>query len=246
MDYRNQLVDLAEPQRLKLKRIEGEVDELPVVSWNGTRIPIPDMDVHSVALILHGIAGVLSDRASVLFSKVDLAPHFERFDGIAGFGQYVQHRDSIVQWLDEGVSIRPDDIVCQPFSMHADLVRIVHSLVAGINLTVTEETVLMRLQEPVPALLEGRYSGGGRDVRVRLLFQYPRSDRSQLMTVTYQFKESNDVFRVMRDLAVAIAGDAEHSQPISATLVAAILEGDYETAAEVANSEGLEVRSRVQ
>lgn len=127
--------------------------------------------------------------------------------------------------------------------MQDDLARIVHSLVAGINVGITDETVLFRLNSPVPTLLVGSPSADERDALVRYFFQNPESSRSQLVTVTYRFKGFMGVLHWMRSLVAAITRGAQAADAESAELFTAILDGDYDRASSIADSEGLEVRT---
>lgn len=235
------------PQRVESLLVDSELPQFQVVDWNGVQIPIPDVQFDKVVVIPGSLAAVRSESTSVLFSNLDLTPHFQdHFGGIDEFSGHVASGRNIVEWLEDGLALNANDIQCQPESMAADLVRIVHFLVANVTVLVDDETRLMRLNGTNSALLFEDNMPRGESTRVQYIFQRPRSQNIELVTVTYHFEQSSELVPLISAFASAIENAEHQTASDIGDVASAILDQDYEAASSVAKAIGLTVQTGLE
>lgn len=235
------------PQRVEPLVVDSEMPPFQVVAWNGVQIPIPDVQFDKVVLIPGSLASLRSENSSVLFSRLDLTPHFEdHFGDIDEFSGYVASGRNVVEWLEDGLALTANDIQCQPESMADDLVRIVHSLIANVTVLVDDETRLMRLNGTNSALLFGDNMPRGESTRVQYIFQRPRSQNIELVTVTYHFEQSSELVPLISAFASAIENAEHQTASDIGDIASAILDQDYEAASSVAKAIGLTVQTGLE
>lgn len=243
VELRAQLHDLVPiPQALALERKETESQGMRVISWNGIRIPVPYSSIQTVVLIPGGLAGLMASAEGVVLSSVDLGDHFDHFDGVEGFDGYVEKRHALIGWLHEGLALQQRDVLCKQDSMPSDLVSLVHSLVARLLVSVSEETVLMRLSEPEAVLLVGSRQADGSGARIRYFFQDQESKNPTLHTLLYSYEEPAAVIQSMQGLASAISNSGLTDNTRLSDLIRAILELKYSRAESIAEAIGLPVQ----
>jgi len=250
LTYRAEVLDIesaSSPRYVEPLDVNPQMAPFQFVDWNGIRIPIPDDQFGKVVLIPDGIAPVRSEGSSVLFSSLDMTPHFEdHFGEIDDFADYAASGRNIVGWIEEGLALTANDIQCEPESMVSDLVGIVHSLFATMIVIVHEETRLIRLNGSNPALLFGALMPGGESTRIQYIFQHPRSENIELLTLTYHLERSPDLVPLMSALFSAIENAEGQPDSDIAEVARAILDQDYAAASSIAKSLGLAVQTGLE
>jgi len=176
-----------------------------------------------------------------------MTPHFEdHFGEIDAFADYAASGRNLVGWIEEGLALTANEIQCEPESMVSDLVGIVHSLFATMTVLVREETRLMRLDGSNPALLFGAFMPRDESTRIQYIFQHPRSENIELLTVTYHLERSPDLVPLMSALFSAIENAEGQPDSDIAEVARAILDQDYAAASSIAKSLGLAVQTGLE
>ncbi len=215
-----------------------------VVLWNGVRVPIPDARFEKIALIPDSLSAIRSKDATVLFSRIDLTPHFvEHFGEIEEFAAYSERGRNLVKWIEDGLALRAIDIECRPESMIDDLIRIVHSLFTRVAVLADEQTRITSINGANPALVLGsNIETQEKSSRIQYIFQYPGATNIELLTVTYHLSSSPKLIPAMNALVSAIGNGGDGPDSGIDGIVQALLNQDHERASSMSESIGLEVQ----
>ena len=235
------------PQRVEPITTNGDKANFQVTVWNGIRIPIPDAQFDKLTLIPGGLSAIRSTDTGVMFSGLDLTPHFhDHFDGIEEFSAYVESGSNLVGWIEDGLALRADDIQCLPESMIDDMVRIVHSLFTQIAVLADEATVLMRLEGNHPAIVLGDVTQSEKPYRIQYIVQHPSSEKIEMVTITYHLDQPSDLIQLMSAFVSTIDSGGDRSERDLENMVGAMLDRDHDRASSIAESIGLSVQKGLQ
>ena len=235
------------PQRVEPITTDVNQANFKVVVWNGIRIPIPAIQFDKILLIPGGLSAIRSTDTGVMFSRLDLTPHFhDHFGGIEEFSAYVESGNNLVQWIEDGLALRANDLQCRPESMIDDMIRIVHSLFTHIAVLADEETVLMRLEGDYPAMVLGDVTQGEKPYRIQYIVQHPSSENIEMVTITYHLDQPSDLIHLMSAFASTIDNGDDWPESDLENIVGAILDRDHDHASSIARSMGLDVHTGLE
>jgi len=235
------------PQRVEPIATDLNQANFKVVVWNGIRIPIPDIQFDKILLIPGSLSAIRSTDTDVMFSRLDLTPHFhDHFGEIEEFSAYVESGNNLAQWIEDGLALRANDLQCRPESMIDDMIRVVHSLFTQIAVLADEETILMRLEGDHPAMVLGDVTQGEKPYRIQYIVQHPSSQNIEMVTITYHLDQPSDLIHLMSAFASTIDSGGDRPERDLENIVGAILDRDHDRASSIARSIDLDVQLGLQ
>ena len=235
------------PQRVEPITTDVNQANFKVVVWNGIRIPIPGIQFDKILLIPGGLSAIRSTDTGVMYSRLDLTPLFhDHFGGIEEFSAYVESGNNLVQWIEDGLALRANDLQCRAESMIDDMIRVVHSLFTQIAVLADEETVLMRLGGDHPAMVLGDVTQWEKPYRIQYIVQHPNSENIEMVTITYHLDQPPDLIHLMSAFASTIDNDDDWPESDLENIVGAILDRDHDRASSIARAMGLDVHTGLE